>query len=367
MMRITITLILTAALLLTGGKAVAEDNPPLTADSLDQFRSVVHIDFAAQEDAESFDSGWFAFSGDGAHIAVTRRDGALVIFDSDSGEPVITYNVTRNSGQPGTVLDADFGDDDRTLIALHADGERYYLSLHTLDEDEITVVTLLESPDMPVRVWLADTGAHAWIEVLALESEHYVMRMPLPSASEDDTEIISMPSGPENDADAYVRIGRIPAPLAVTASLEGVVKLWDLETGEVTHEVQLDGVPVFGRVNETTATQMAWRDPISDGLYLLDFVSGENRQIAELGGVYIQALLLAPAGDIILGVDVDHRPVVVAWNTADGEVTELGDYRECSRVPDLVRLSADGTTLVIGCDTGLDIWRVQAETSENED
>jgi WD40 repeat protein len=203
--------------------------------------------------------------------------------------------------------------------------------------------------------------------VLALESEHYVMRVPLPGADEDDSEIIALPSGPENDAEAYVRIGRIPAPLAVTASLEGVVKLWDLETGEVTHEVQLDGVPVFGRVNETTATQMAWRDPISDGLYLLDFVSGENRQIAELGGAYVQALLLAPAGDIILGVDVDHRPVVVAWNTTNGEVTELGDYRECSRVPDLVRLSADGTTLVIGCDTGLDIWRVQPDTSENED
>jgi len=366
-MRITIILILVATLLLTVGPAVADDSPPLTADNLDQFASAVQIDFATLENADRFDSGWFALSGDGAYVAVTQRDGGLVIFDSAGGEVAATYNVTRSSDQPGTVLDADFGSDNRTLVALHADGERYYLSLHTIDGDEITVVTLPESPDMPVRVWLDADGLYAWIEVLAFEGPHYVMRMPLPGADGDEADIITLPSGPENDMEAYVRIGRIPAPLAVTASLDGVVKLWNLETGEVTHEVQLDGVPVFGRVNETSGTQMAWRDPISDALYLLDFVTGENQQIADLGGAYIQAILLSPAADVILGVAVDDRPVVVAWNAATGELTELGAYRQCSRVPDLVRLSADGSTLVIGCDTGLDVWRVHTETDNNED
>lgn len=366
-MRITIIYLLAAALLLMAGPALAEDSPPLTRDNLDRFGPALQIDFADQEDASGFDSGWFAFSGDGAYIAVTRRDGGLVVFDSLSGEVAAAYNVTRNSDQPGTVLDADFGADNRTLAALHADGERYYLSVHTIDGDEITVITLPESPDMPVRVWLADDSPHAWVEVLAQEGPHYVMRVPLPGADDDEAEIITLPSGPENDMEAYVRIGRIPAPLAVTASLTGVVKLWNLETGEVTHEVELDGVPVFGRVNETSGTQMVWRDPVSEALYLLDFISGDNREIARLNGEYIQALLLAPAGDVVLGVAVDDRPVVVAWDTSSGDLSELGDYRECSRVPDLVRLSADGTTLVIGCDSGLDIWRVYTESNSTED
>jgi hypothetical protein len=53
---------------------------------------------------------------------------------------------------------------------------------------------------------------------------------------------------------------------------------------------------------------------------------------------------------------------VVAWDVKTGERTILGEYRECNRPqPDMTRLSEDGTTLVIGCDTGLDIWRIVPE------
>jgi len=31
-------------------------------------------------------------------------------------------------------------------------------------------------------------------------------------------------------------------------------------------------------------------------------------------------------------------------------------------VPDMIRMSHDMTTLVIGCDTGLDIWRIAPES-----
>jgi hypothetical protein len=57
-------------------------------------------------------------------------------------------------------------------------------------------------------------------------------------------------------------------------------------------------------------------------------------------------------------VDVDDEPVVVAWDVATGQQYHLGTYRQCNRPPDMARLSEDGTTLVIACDTGLDIWRV---------
>ena len=61
-----------------------------------------------------------------------------------------------------------------------------------------------------------------------------------------------------------------------------------------------------------------------------------------------------------LGVNIDLEPVVVAWDVASGKQTQLGTYRECSRTPDMVQVSEDGTTLVIGCDTGLDVWRIDS-------
>jgi hypothetical protein len=62
----------------------------------------------------------------------------------------------------------------------------------------------------------------------------------------------------------------------------------------------------------------------------------------------------------VIGVNIDLEPIIVAWDVASGERLDLGFYRECSRTPDMVQISEDGTTLAIGCDTGIDIWRVGA-------
>jgi hypothetical protein len=80
--------------------------------------------------------------------------------------------------------------------------------------------------------------------------------------------------------------------------------------------------------------------------------------VAALDGAYAQAILLSPAADVILAVNLDLQPVVVAWDAATGTRYDLGEYRTCGRTPDMVRLSRDGSTLVIGCDTGFEWWRV---------
>jgi hypothetical protein len=183
-----------------------------------------------------------------------------------------------------------------------------------------------------------------------------VVRLSLPEA--EDQEVMMIPSAPEADLEAYVRIGRIPAPLAITATSEGLVKLWDLQTGEMIHNVQLNVPPVFGRINETTGKQLAWRDPASNKLNLLDFETGKNQEITDLGGAYIQALMVSASGDVILAVHPGEEAIVAAWLVATRERVDLGTYRACGRVPDMVQLSKDGTTLVIGCDTGLDVWRI---------
>ncbi len=80
--------------------------------------------------------------------------------------------------------------------------------------------------------------------------------------------------------------------------------------------------------------------------------------IAPLDGAFIPFMLLSFDASVAIGVNVGSEPTVIVWDTTTGERYDLGEYRACNRQPDMVRLSGDGTTLVIGCDTGLNIWRV---------
>lgn len=348
------------------------DVPPVDAANIQRLRSVRHVDFAALGDLGGLiQTGWFALSPDGTWLALVRQDGGLIVLDT-AGSLVDTYTVTGENGQPGTVLDAAFGADSQTLAALHTDGEAYSISLRRIGSgaeaerpaDDPVLIPFSRGSDMPVRVWLGvpQDGVYdsVWLEVAAGDPSegYYVVRLPTDEAGE--TTPLMLPSGPQNDRESFVRIGRIPAPLAITSTADGLVKLWNLETGDVTAQVQLDAVPVFGRVDETTGRFLAWRDPDSESLNLLDFERGENQVVAALGGDYIQAILLSPQADVILGVAIGDQPIVVAWDvTRDGMRYDLGRYRSCSRVPDMIALSRDGRSLVIGCDSGLDIWQVR--------
>ena len=174
----------------------------------------------------------------------------------------------------------------------------------------------------------------------------------LPSNSIDEFE-----SGPENDPDSFLRIGRIDPPFAVTVTQNFLVKLWNLEVDAVLATAQLDELPGAGQLS-TDGRYFAWRDGDSKALHLLDFKTGKDWIVATLQGSNIPFLLLNSSASVIIGVNVALKPVVVAWDTTTGERVDLGEYRPCSRQPDMVRLSYDSTTLVIGCDKGLDVWRV---------
>lgn len=360
-------------LLVTAGVLVAQEDEsediqliPVDADNVAGFGSVLLVDFVdLPGDVGSVDSGWFVLSPDGRYASVVRQDGGLVVYDTLTGDVADTYTVIGESGEPATVLEAAYSADGSIIAALHTDGAGYLISLRAISGDGETLVLPFEPvetvDDMPVRIWLDDETPYVWLEVAAgtFERYFYVARYPLPGA--EDTQVISLPSGPEMDMESFVRIGRIEAPLAITATADGLVKRWDLETGKVTATVQLDVPPVFGRVDDTTGRYLAWRDPASEALNLLDFEGGDNLPIAPLGGEYVQAILLTPPADVVFAVAIGDDPVVVAWASATGERFDLGPYRTCGRVPDMVRLSADGTTLVIGCDVGLDIWRISGE------
>jgi len=337
------------------------DSPvPLTADNVTQFAPVQWIPFEPVRESLLVERGWFTTSADGGVIAAVRRDGGLVIWDAD-GTLRDTFTV-QVDGIDTAVIDARFSDDGARIASLHtADGTRYQVAVHLL-EGETTVFAYPSGLGMPVCIWFDDSDAESlWVEAQpdpyqSPAGDHLVVRLAIPPR---EAEAFVLPSAPEKDSESFVRIGRIPAPLAITATPEGLVRLWNLQTGDIRAQVQLDDVPVFGRIVETTERWFAWRDQTSQALHLLDFESGEDRLIADIGGEYIQAMLLPPDASVILGVHLGDSPTVTAWLSANGQRVDLGAYREeCSGVPDMITLSEDGARLIIGCDAGIEIWQI---------
>lgn len=342
--------------------AQTETRAPLTADNVTQFAPVQWIPFDPVRESLLVERGWFTMSADGGLIATVRRDGGLVIWDSNDGTLRETFTV-QTDGIDTAVIDARFDDAGARVASLHtADGTRYQVAVHPIGAETV-VFDYPHGLGMPVRIWFdADDAESLWVEAQpdpyqSPAGDHLVARLAI---APHEAEPLVLPSAPEKDSESFVRIGRIPAPLAITATPEGLVRLWDLQNGEVRAQVQLEDVPVFGRIVETSGRWFAWRDQTSQALHLLDFESGENRLVAEIGGEYIQAMLLPPDASVILGVHLGDSPTVTAWLSADGQRVELGAYREeCSGVPDMVALSEDGTRLVIGCDAGLEIWQIK--------
>ncbi|HSS98304.1 MAG TPA: hypothetical protein VLK33_14795, partial [Terriglobales bacterium] len=246
------------------------------------------------------------------------------------------------------------------FVAIYQNLTGYIVGYHPFGDNLITKSCSKQNV-IPLRVWINESTRENWFEFFPQDSSKkpYVEHFQILYGVDGGASVYSkiLPSGPENDPDSFMRIGRIDPPMAITATKDALLKRWNLETGEVTATAQLDGLPAAGQVN-ADGTSFAWVDQKFASLHLLDFESKVDKLIASLGGTYIPFLLLSAKADVIIGVNVGLEPNVVAWDVVTGERIDLGEYCACNRQPDMVRLSKDGSTLVIGCDTGLDIWRV---------
>ncbi len=333
-------------------------DPVITAANITQLQPAVQIDYAtAPDDAGALESGWLRVSDDGSQVVTINRANDLLLWDTHTTALLDLYTIPGADGTNTNMLDIAWHPDSAAVHSLHTDGATYSVAAYNVVNAKLQIIQTPTADDRPVRVWPDADPALTWIEVMPADSSvvPYVMQLDM-----DSGEVIQqLDSAPEADPVSDARIGRMPAPLAVTASVDGLAQLWDLESGEQLSAVQVDSMPMFGHMNGASGRTLAWRDPMSEQLQLLDFTSGENALIAPLNGDYLQALLITPSEDVIVGVNVNAEPVIVAWRTADGERLSLGEYRDCTRTPDMVQISTDGTTLVIGCDTGLDVWRVQ--------
>lgn len=347
--------------------ASAQDKPTvIKADNITHLQSVVHLNFAdLPAEVGQVDSGWFAISADGETLAVMNRQNRVILWSRLDGVLRVSEvgcPQADGSAMPGALVDGAFSPDGAWFAAVYLAGSNSYLHFVPVDSAQAEIVWC-EIPAAPLRIWF-DDQRHIWLELLPNEYTlpPSVQGYPLPAADfTGEMPVGVLPSGPENDTESFARIGRIEPPLAVTVTQDGLLKRWHLETGEVTATARLDTLPGIGQVNyggEDHGRYFVWVDNRSERLNLLDFATDENRPIVGLGGTSVPFLWLASSADVAISVNVGAQSGVSAWGLVTGEMLSLGDYRLCHRPPDMVRLSQDGTTLVIGCDTGLDIWRI---------
>lgn len=342
-------------LMIAAAPAAAQPDS-ITIANVSQLASVQQIDFAsAPAEAGTIESGVFAMNADGTRLAVRNRADEVVIF-ADDGVYLGKYSVPAPDGLPMTVIDTAFNREGTLSGAILADGASFAIGVYDIAAAETNVLPFPGGADTPIRLWFDAGGEAVWVEAAPAQpgEPDYVVALPLADGGGD---FEPFPAAPNIDPEAVARVGRIPPPYAVTSSERGIVRLWNLQTGESLQEAQVSDIAMFGGIN-TGATHFAWRDPLSQNLHLLEFESGQDRLIDALDGAYISYIMVSPAADVILGVHVADAPNVVAWDVTTGARAVLGEYRQCNRSPDMARLSADGATLVIGCDSGLDVWQV---------
>lgn len=335
------------AVLLQIGERVHE---PISADNIARLQAVTSIAFDdLPEAAGEIVNGRFIVNADGTRLAVVNRANAIVAL-SDFGELVGLCSVIGRDGLPATFIEGVFGAHTSVIVSLHTDGPTsYYVSRCDAASGEQIVwpfsQTLAEVWTDSDAIWASDSASG----VVHIDAEGRVSALTVPS--------------PDTDPTSAIRIGRIAPPLAVSVTEGGLVKRWDLENGMVTAAVQVKtGLPIYGHLS-SDGRYLVWRDPPSTALYVLDFAASTNVVVTQLNGVYIPFVFVAPAGDAVVGVQIDDQPVVNAWEVASGVRHDLGHFRTCGRPPDMARLSADGTALIIGCDTGIDIWRVVTDSA----
>lgn len=334
--------------ILFAGNASAQGAIPIGAENVARLRPVARIDFA--NFPGKINIGWFEANHDASEFIVFDKAGRLYRIAPSGIESSWTF---REHGQVFSLIDAAYLHDEAMILYLLDD--MYFINDQRLETNQTPVALVASDDSLFVE---ANDGAGS---IVYLE---YVQKPEL-----DALRLVNSVTLPETDPDVpAVRIGRIDFPLVLISSLAdsglAVYRYPDDFGSQKGRSFALDDGPaVFGAVNQP-GSHLAWSDPHSSRLNLLDLTSGQNRKVAELGGAYAQYHLLTTEASAILIVNLNFAPEVFAWDVATGARHDLGKYRSCERIPDKVALSADGAALIIGCDAGLEIWRIPPESEE---
>lgn len=338
---------LIVSLLLTAANIAQENGREISAENLSRLRSYARIDFA-DIDAR-LEIGWFATNEDATEF--------LLLGSADK-----IYRIALL-------------DDSRRWLSRQERGAGFYalidgilvqdqpIILHQSDGKYLINKNRLEHDNVPIALFHGISEDELFVEAAADDGKTQFLRYWLDSETGEINLRDVIPFPVAVDDAPVIRIGRINFPAVILSALaENKLYLQiypDSFNASAAKEFQLlNGPAVFGAVNAPSASHFAWTNPSREQLNLLDLSTGENRIVASLDGAYAQYLLLSKDASAILAVNLDFQPVLVAWDAKSGERYDLGPYRECGRIPDNVEISRDGRALIIGCDTGLEIWRI---------
>ena len=349
MTRHALRLSLTLFVLLLALISAAQAPEVISAENITRLRPALRIDFADLPDEHGV--GFFAMKADASEFLIFAENGRISAVGQSGGRSSWTY-LARPGEQVYSLIDAIYAGD--APLALYVlDGE-FFVNEAALAIDETPVALGAAAAGDGFMVEALDEAGDTVYLVLALDEQARALRL-----------LASAPF-PQLDDDApQVRIGRIALPWVIMSALEaGALTVFrypaEFTVGEGKTYALDSGPAVFGAVN-AIGSHFIWSDPWSMRLNLLDLDAGENRVVAELDGAYAQYHLLSADADVTIVVNLDFAPEVFAWDTETGVRYDLGAYRYCERIPDKVALSGDGKALVIGCDTGLEIWRIENE------
>ncbi len=339
--------LMVSLLLTTAANIAQESGGAISAENLHRLRPHGRIDFAGFE--AKLEIGWFAANEDATEFLLFGQSGE--IYDISFSDDSLRWLNRREQGAQSFAL----------IDGIQVQGEP--IILHQLEDQYFINENKLRKSHVPVALYHGISEGDLFVEATDDNGQTQFLRYRLDRETGDLSlqDVIPFPDR-VGDAPA-MRIGRINFPVVIVSALAESRLYFDIYPDSFSEvgakEFQLvNGPAVFGAVNAPAASHLAWTNPSREQLKLLDLGTGENRIVAALGGAYPQYLLLSQDASAILAVNLDFQPAVVAWNAESGQRYDLGLYRECGRIPDKVEISRDGRALIIGCDTGLDIWRV---------
>ena len=344
--------------------AIAQSNPVISADNIERLQSVSTIDFETLPNNIQPASGQFVINHD-ATVVIT--------FGNAEAEPPFSRAIRWHEDE----IIVNHIDDSSLVRYLTDDGECLYvgyvgyLMVYAFHPDQAPAdvwlgpLELPSAQDSAVNFWMDDNttcSADFYVEVASQNGTLNTLQVVNGDPDILHEDIFILP-----DETVAARVGRVPPPLALTLDFDGNLYRWDMTTNEITASINVDDVAMFGKLNNS-GTHYVWLPNARDGLYLANFLDETFEQVVSFDELYISHLILSDNADVVIGVDpYDQRGTVVAWDIDSEERINLGEYRHCQRVqPDLARLSSDGTALVIGCDTGIDIWRVLADNGSGK-
>lgn len=358
MKTIALGVFLLAVSLLTLPVFAQSEANEITSDNVEQLTSIYTYDYADVPEDVLPGSGLFAVDASGERI---------VSFGRYAEQPPSSLAILWGYADTPRVNRIDDGSILRFLspdgMCLYA-GYRGYYQVYQLQPDAEAAQVVFTSNDFGNDtvnfMWLGDEPTEDTICNLDVYAE--VMNNVGRSYIVDPQQniIVNELFVQQDDDVRMARIGRINPPEALTVTLDGTLFFWDMPNNEIVNSVNIGQLSTYGAMNRA-ATHYVYMSETYTQLYFIDFAENEPTLLAEVNA-YISHLDISNDGTVMLGVDPEDAPgTVSAWLIPSGERIELGPYRVCDRIqPDMVELTADGTTLVIGCDAGLDVWRVAA-------